>query len=471
MQVPTRMNILIQMEIKAREFEARSLLALAAAERGNTVLMGDVRRHFIARPQDFAPSIFHDKSLTPSPAKRSFFALLGAHGSLLTSQDEEHWLNFPSFDVPARRRFSAETLGMAERSFAWGDHERDALHATYPEQRSHVVTTGSPRADLWRPELRDHHVADPLPGVAEGRPFVLFSSNFSFVLDVNPFWVRIRDKRRHYVGLDDAFEFDRYNAAAEKQQVLRDFVRAVRHLATTRPDLLVVVRPHPIEAEGAWEDLIGPVPNVLITRERSLNAWIRRATVVIQNGCTSGYETAVGGVPLISFHPDGILADHPVNMLGLRASTLDELDAQLDHILARPDRWTERREDGATELLRRRLSSRDGALATDRIVDEWASLDLDASPRLEIDRMMRGRRRVEMRRRAGAVRRRARAVVRSDPSGAAAAPTPFRIAHKFPPITAEEVTRVTSGLRRSLDRFEDVTARLVAPDLVLFEQR
>lgn len=136
------MNILIQMEIKAREFEARSLLALAAAERGDTVLVGDVRRHFIARPQDFAPSIFHNKSLTPSPGKRSFFALLGAHGSLLTSQDEEHWLNLPDFDVPARRRSSAETLGLAERSFAWGDHERDALHAIYPDQRSHVITTG-----------------------------------------------------------------------------------------------------------------------------------------------------------------------------------------------------------------------------------------------------------------------------------------------------------------------------------------
>lgn len=300
---------------------------------------------------------------------------------------------------------------------------------------------------------------------------MLFSSNFSFVLDVNPLWVRIRDKRRHYVGLDGAFEFDRYNAAAEKQQVLRDFVRAVRHLATTRPDLIVVVRPHPIEAEGAWEDLVGPVPNVLITRERSLNAWIRRATAVIKNGCTSGYETAVGGVLLISFHPNGILADHPVNMLGLRASTIEELDEQLDHILAQPDDWTERREEGAAELLCRRLSSRDGVLATDRIVDEWAGLELDTSPRLEIDRIMRGRRRVEVRRRAGAVRRRARAVVRSDPPDGAGAPTPFRIAHKFPPITAEEVTRVTTGLCRSLDRFEDITARMIAPDLVLFERR
>lgn len=464
------MNILIQMEIKARELEGRTLLALAAAERGSTVLMGDVRRHLIARPLDFAPSVFHDKSLTPSDAKWSFFTLLGEHGSALTSQDEEHWLNLPSFEVPSRRRFSAETLEMAARSFAWGDHERDALHAAYPAQRSRVVTTGSPRADLWRPELRDYHLAEPLPGITPGQPFVLFSSNFSFVLDVNPFWVRIRDKRRHYAGLDDPFEFNRYDAAADKQRVLRDFVRAVRHLAVTRPDLLVVVRPHPIEAEGAWEDLVGPIPNVLITRERSLNAWIRRATAVIQNGCTSGYETAVGGVPLISFHPNSILADYPVNMLGLRASSIEELDTQLDRILAQPEDWADHRGTGALDLLRRRLSLAEGALATDRIVDEWTALAPTGGARLDIDRIVRGRRRVEMRRRAGSLRRGARDALRRTSSEGPAAPAPFRIAHKFPPITDEELARVTAGLRRSLGRFEGVRARRVAPDLVLFQR-
>ena len=466
------MNIAIQMEIKARELEGRSLLAMVAAERGHRVLLGDVRKHLRARPHDFPGGIFHDKSLTPSPDKRRFFTLLGEHGWTLTSQDEEHWLNLPDFEVPAVRRFSSETLAMAARSFAWGDHERDALQSRYPEQRSCVVSTGSPRTDLWLPELGPYHAEPPLPGIAPGRPYVLFSSNFSFVLDVNPFWVRIRDKRRHYVGLDDAFEFDRYDAAADKQRVLRDFVRAVRHLATSRPDLLVVVRPHPIEAEGAWEDLLGPLPNVLVTRERTLNAWIRGAVAVVQNGCTSGYEAAVGDVPVISFHPRGILADYPVNMLGLRASSVEELDTQLDRVLSDRGHWTSHRDPGADALLRRRLTIGTGGLAAERIVDEWEGLDVAPARPLDITRILRGRRTVELRRRAGTLKRAAGGMLR----GAAGREVgrevrAFRSDHKFPPIGAAEIERVVHGLRAVLGRFHDVDARVVAPDLVLFASR
>ena len=470
------MNVLIQMEIKARELEARSLLALVAAERGHQVLLGDVRRAFIDRPGDFPASIFHDKSLTPSPAKLAFFHLLEEHGSTLTSQDEEHWLNLPSFEVPAVRRFSSESLGLAARSFAWGDHERDALTARYPEHQHRIVTTGSPRVDLWRPEMRAYHTAAPLPDLPTGRPFVLFSSNFSFVLDVNPFWVRIRDKRRHYHGLDDAFEFDRYDAAADKQRVLRDFVRAVRHLATTRPDLLVVVRPHPIEAEGAWEDLIGPVPNVLITRRGSLNAWIRQAVAVVQNGCTSGYESAVSGTPLVSFHPREILAEYPVNLLGRRASTIEELDLQLDRIIAgAPDR-SSFEEPAAQALLHRRVASVTGPLSADLIVDEWESLTDPGAPPLEVERIVRGQRRTERRRRTGATLRLARRTATRfmgarRASSAAAELRTFETAHKFPPMTAQEVRRTTDGLRSVLDRFNDVEGQLVSPDLVLFRRR
>jgi surface carbohydrate biosynthesis protein len=466
------MNIAIQMEIKVRELEARSLLALAAAERGHRVLVGDIRRQLLSRPQDFAPGIFHDKSLTPSPDKRRFFAHLAERGWALTSQDEEHWLNLPDFAVPAERRFSAETLATASRSFAWGQHESDALRSRYPEQRDRIIATGSPRVDLWRPELRSYHTMRPLPGIEPGRPFVLISSNFSFVLDVNPFWVRIRDKRRHYVGLDDAFEFDRYDAAADKQRVLKDFVRAVRHLAATRPELLVVVRPHPIEAEGAWEDLIGPVPNVLITRERSLNAWIRGASVVIQNGCTSGYESAVGGVPLISFHPRGILAEYPVNMLGLRASDIDELDVQLDRILAAPERWAASRDADAAALLSRRLHVDADRLSADLIVDEWERIGVPEAEAFDVGRILRGRRAAALRRAAGSTKRGVSELLAGGVQGSAAArPRAFRSDHKFPPIGEAEVRSVTEGLRGTLGRFRVVSVRRVAPDLLLFEPR
>lgn len=302
---------------------------------------------------------------------------------------------------------------------------------------------------------------------------MLFSSNVSFVPDVGPFWVRVRDKRRHYVGLGDGIEFDRYDAAADKQRVLRDFVRAVRHLATTPPELRVVVRPHPIEAEGAWEDLIGTVPNVLVTRERTLNAWIRGATAVVQNGCNGGYEATVSDVPLISFQPRGMLADYPVNLLGLRASSIEELDAQLDRVLAEPERWHAHRDPGADALLQRRLSIAEGRLAAERIVDEWDALDVaDAAP-LDIGRIMHGHRRTGLRRRAGGAKHALTTTLRGRGAygGRGPAIRAFQSDHTFPPLTEAEVQQVVGGLRGVLGRFGGVQARVIAPDLVLFESR
>jgi len=464
------MNIVIQMEIKARELESRGLLALVAAERGHHVVLGDVRRYLTARMHDFSPGVFHDKSLTPSNAKRTLFARLEEHGSLLTSQDEEHWLNLPNFDVPAVRRFSAETLGRASASFAWGDHERDALVDRYPEHRDRIVASGSPRVDLWSPALRPYHVSEPLPGVPDGRPFILFASNFGLVLEVNRFWVRIRDKRQHFHGTDDVYEFERYDAIADKMRVLRDFVRAIRHLATSRPDMLVVVRPHPLDVDGAWDDLIGAIPNVLISRERSLNAWIRRATAVVHNGCTTGWESAVAQTPTIAFHPEGIFAELPVNGLGRRAATLDALDEQLDFILSgdgRPDAT-----DDADVLLHRRLAIDPQRLAADHIVDHWDELPAPRARPNDIDRILRGRRLLEARQRAGTVKRSLvgpLARLRGD-RGAPSGPA-FITAHKFPPITRDEVRSVVDGLSRVLHRFDAVQAEVVAPDLVVFARR
>jgi surface carbohydrate biosynthesis protein len=464
------MNIMIQMEIKARELESRGLLALVAAERGHNVLLGDVRRYLTARMHDFAPGVFHDKSLTPSIAKRRLFARLEDHGSLLTSQDEEHWLNLLDFNVPAVRRFSDETLGRAAISFAWGNHERDALVHHYPAHTNRVVASGSPRVDLWSPALRPYHVAAPLPGLPEGQPFVLVSSNFSFVLEVNRFWVRLRDKRQHFHGIDDDYEFERYDAIANKMRVLRHFVRAIRHLATSRPDVLVVVRPHPLDVDGAWEDLIGTTPNVLITRERSLNAWLRRASAVIHNGCTAGWESVVAGTPAIAFHPDGIFAELPVNSLDRRASTMAELDQQLDLVLNGAERSSAA--VGADALLHRRLTIDPHRLAADHIVDRWDALPAPEGLPTDVDRVLRGRRILEARRRAGTVKHSitgSLARLRDD-DGTLAAPA-FITAHKFPPITRDEVRRVVDGLSRALNRFAAVQARVVAPDLVALARR
>lgn len=485
------MNIYIQLEIKARELEGRSLLALAAAERGHHVLLGDVEDLLDVGGRAFPPGVFHDKSLTPTTNKRRLLGHISGHGHAVTSQDEEHFLALPSFDVPAVTRFSDDLLALTARSFAWGPHERDALHAHYPAHAARIVATGSPRVDLWRSDLSAFHGRHDLPSSADGRPVILFSSNFSAVLDVNPFWVRIRDKRDRFDGPEDDFEFDRYDFAADKLRVLAAFVRAVRRTAAAHPGALVVVRPHPIEARGAWTDLVGDLPGVLVTRSGTLTAWVQRAAVVVQNGCTSGYEARIGGTPVIAFHPHGIFADHPVNDLARRATEQTELAALITdalHGAADTQRATDRDDASAggawstsegALVLARRLTALDGRLAADRIVDEWEQPDvvLDAAP-LDPARITGARRRLQAR--DGAVRRavtlrdtarRARARLAGRDQGDAVsegATGGFRVAHKFPPVTAEEMDDLHLAFRSTLERFHGVSVRVLAPDLVAF---
>ncbi len=454
------LNAYIQMEIKVRELEGRSLLALVAAERGHHAVLGDVERLLALRPDALPPGVFHDKALTPTARRFRIHGAIAAAGHVITSQDEEHFLALPSFDVPSRTRFSRRTLAAAARSFAWGEHEADALRVAYPDLADRVVVTGSPRADLWRPELGQVHDRHRLP-VAPGRPVVLVSSNFSAALDVNPLWVRLRDKGERYDGIDDPVEFDHYTFTAEKVLVLREFVRAVRRIARTHPDALVVVRPHPIEQDGAWEDLIGPIPGVLITREGTLTAWVRRASVLIQNGCTSGYEAALVGTPTIAFHPHHIFADHPSNVFGHRAASHEELDAGIAAILRGEDRGG-RAADGDA-VLARRLAALSGPLAADRIVDAWDELAPARSPAPTNMAVRSIRAAVRLGERAGAAKGRMTGRrVRPGRGGA------FRTGHKLPPIRQSEVDGLVAAIRRATGRFDSVTARVLAPDLVAF---
>ena len=60
------MNIYIPVEIKVREFEGRLLLALAAAERGHEVLLGQKQDVELLLQQDLVkPGILHHKSILP----------------------------------------------------------------------------------------------------------------------------------------------------------------------------------------------------------------------------------------------------------------------------------------------------------------------------------------------------------------------------------------------------------------------
>ena len=465
------MNVYVYVEVAARELEARLLLALVAAERGHDVLLGRIDPRL--DPGAMPSGVFHDKSLTRGQEMERQ-AWLGAEGFLVSSQDEEHYLLQPDFGAFVDHRYEAAALAQADRVLTWGPHDHAGIATARPDHAHRLRMTGSPRVDLWRPELAPHHRRVSLPGVSE-RPFVLFANNVTHLLGMNRFTTMLADKRgKYFDGTAHPLERHWFDELASQAERLPHLVASVRALAERFPDLTVVVRPHPVESVVAWRDLIGPLPNVLISREGSISPWVRSAAAVVHTGDTTGFEVAVGGVPLISLEPvDGVAVDlgHVTGRLGIRARDAAEVVEAVAAVRSGTDLAT-LVQPGSDELLAGRLTALDGPYAADRIVDAWEELDAPMASPMRPDRLtpsalgrLEARARDLVRPGVHAVRE----VRRRIREGADA--DRFVVAHKFPPIDHDALAATVRSLGSTLGRFGDVELRPVGPRLVHLSRR
>lgn len=368
------MNIYIEVEIRSRELERAFLLGTLASARGHTVLLGRLKGRLSNGKIPVSPGIYHAKSIGPHPSIHSLLTGLNNRGFSVTVQDEEHGLIPPDYQPFVLRRFSENSLASVEKVFCWGTHDRDAICGTFPNHAHKAVATGSPRVDFWRTEHAPFYHSASSTIVEPRRPLILLVSNIGGPLGVNDLATVARSKKPPAQSHQSAVAAELARRQSVKSLLLSWFVEAVDALAGSFPEAMIVVRPHPVERWGAWNDLVGLRTNVRVTRELSLGHWIRSASVVIQNGCTSAFEAAVCGQPLISFTPDGLGADLPPNQLGCASTSVEELIPLVSRAIDGLLEEAGRRED-ERELLRHRFASLEGPLAAERIVDHWEGLE------------------------------------------------------------------------------------------------
>jgi len=327
----------------------------------------------------------------------------------------------------------------------WGPHDHAKLTALHPRHADRIVQTGSPRVDLWRPELADFYASHDLPGLDPQRPFILVAHQAAIVMDHNPFWQRIADQRPQYFrGDGDAHEWGWYRRCVGEVRYLEHLVPAIRAVGRANPDAQLVIRPHPLDAPGAWEALVGTVPNVIVAREGSASAWLRRAALVVHNGSTIGFEAATSGVPLVSFQPVDDRDGYVSNQLGRPARSREELVALVHTALH------EGSPDGGWHspggVLEERLGALAGPLAANRIVDEWERIAPSVRDAQPFD-AVRSHVVAEARRAAGGARIAVRAGARRPG---------FVTGHKFTELRSEQVLGTAEDLWRALGRFERV---------------
>ena len=446
-------TLIIPVESQVRELDAKILLSCIAAERGFPVLMGSrAFTHF--QVASVPRGVYLAKSMRS--LSNSMFKALRQLGHDIVAWEEEALVHPPA-DTYFTLRLSPETVKEVSHIFAWGQENADLMRQ-YPElpENMPIHITGNPRGDMLRPELRPYFDTEVSRLRGLYGDFILINTNFS---DVNPFIPSIglfkpskdahKASKRGQSGIGMSQQFAE-GLRDHKLAVLEDFKQLIPALAQAFPDRMIVVRPHPSESYQIYREIAAGNERIVVINEGNVIPWLLAAKALVHNGCTTGLEAYVLGVPAISYLATlNEFYDYDFQGLPTKLSHQCFNFAQLQNTLQRILAGELGSADGAERqaLIDYYLAAQQGPLACERIVDVLVSCGYNEKqpPRSPMGAYVQGW-----------LFTRLKAVLTNLYMRR---PGPNRLAyhdHRFPEISVVEIERKIARFGQLLNRFEHI---------------
>ncbi len=288
--------IIIPLETKARELDAKILFSCFAAEAG----FGVVLSHYgiLADLIDVLPrGIFFEKNI--SPWRLEVIKNRRKLGYVYVCLDEEGLICDHTF---CKDRLSEETLYQNAYYFTWGIDHANCIFKAFPDANNKVVITGSPRVDLLRSEFREYFSEKYDTLRRKYGKYILINSNFggsNFLSGSNSYFNL--QKKFYIKNAEEERQFKQ--RLMYKKRLFKSFLELIIPLSKSFPDYKIIIRPHPEENHETWENASADYRNVEVIFDGSATPWILGAEVVIHNGCTTGLEAFLLGVPVVSYRP------------------------------------------------------------------------------------------------------------------------------------------------------------------------
>ncbi len=441
--------LLLPVETLNREFDAKLLLALHAAERDWQPIIGKratVRDHL----HEFPPSVYFSKGFRS--VNGPLFRIIDGLGHAIVGLDEES-LVIVSDDM-LLLRMDRKALAPVRLTFAWGANDARVFGLADGLKHKPIIASGNPRVDLLRPELAGYFAPEATKIRDRFGRFALFNTNFAMVNHFLPNQTRLRFAK--WVPAERVREM-KSGLLGHKAKLLDAFLKLLPGLAEAlRPDALVI-RPHPSENWQIWYDAASGLDNVHVVHDGSVGPWLAAADVLIHNGCTSAVEASIIGTPALSYRPvkaPGYDNDLP-NGLSLQFEDGDALTAEVVAIVRRHDNARHQLDPGRQAILDAHVSALSGPLACERLLDE---IERNA----DILRPNANARKRVATRIWHLVRRAYRS---SAKPSAKTLGKPDYVRHKFPGIGVGEVNERIDRFRATLGRFDGFAAEEIQPDL------
>lgn len=329
--------VLLPTETINRELDSHLLVGAHLVQRGARVFIGHLDAiHTAARY--LRGGVLVGKAFEPTfpNVDMSWYEHVRAHDVVCVHLDDEGAI-FPGTDADWRRtlarRLDVNRLAGDDIVCVWGRYQK----AFYEQQRGRqeIRVTGHPRFDLYNKRWSSYFAQPAARLRARFGDFILVNTNLSTA--------------NHGLGVRYPFtpgaRFDPAKPEVRQRlvrfwshttRILVAFVELIHRLSDAFPKLGVVVRPHPSENHDFYRHVTTGLTNVTVLHEGSVAPWIFAARAVIHDGCTTGIEAWLSGVPVINFKAltneryDQLLP----NQFGARCTTEDEVVAVVEQILA-----------------------------------------------------------------------------------------------------------------------------------------
>jgi surface carbohydrate biosynthesis protein len=397
--VSTNIPLIIPVEDQRRELASKLLLACIAAKRGFPVLIGP-NREIESRIASFPRGVFLAYRMKSGNAK--LFRIIRKLGHEIVAWDEEALVHLPP-EMYYSRRLSPEAVQMVSHLFAWGKDNVE-LWRQYSHLPSDIPIhiTGNPRADLLRPELNLLYRKEADEILKRYGEFILINTNFNHVNAFYPFLNLFQSAKnpgeipkigRAAIGmtLEYAKGFQEH-----KKALFQAFQQLIPALDQEFPQFKIIVRPHPVEDQQIYQRIAAQCSRVHVTNEGNVVLWLQGAKALIHNGCTTGIEAYLLGVPAISYRSTvNDLYDKGFyrlpNCLSYQCFNFEELCKTLAKILAGKIGMPNTPE--TKQMIDDYLSAMDGPLSCERIVDVLEKIKKNNAEfsRLSVGQWLQGR--------------------------------------------------------------------------------
>ena len=354
-QLPEK-KLFLPLELTRREYFSKLLIAAEAFIRGYTVIFGHSAQVLSHALNQKKPGILFYKSA--SPAKSEIFTRLKNAGNLIIAQDEEAGISFKNYSEFFNLRQSLKNINNIDHFFCWGQDEYEFLSKTVCKNRSKekLTLSGSPRTSLWG-HLGETMFREEIAKYTKNYGnYILLVSNF---VSPNPL---VRDNNI------DTGNLERENRNIKK---FRELVAIL-----SKNGINTVIRPHPAENEGGWDDLT-KLPYVFVKSTGDITPLILGSKMVVHNSCTSGIQSVMSNKYVFSYGDKDELTNFMAsvpNIVSHITDNSDEIIKRYRLIMKRGDSYKNNLEDKANFLdkkIHMSGSNEPAKIILDKIEEKW----------------------------------------------------------------------------------------------------